>query len=147
MIRRFNKIDLKRCNEIIKINLSNNFKDNINERNFFEEEFLDKLYFNNKESIFVFEEDGVIKGMGSADDNWIRKVFIDSSFEQEDIWNKIMDYLEKYIHSKGFDKIYLYSYQFTRNLCRKRGFIILEEKIFKRNNFMTKGFKMVKTII
>jgi len=57
-----------------------------------------------------------------------------------------LDFLENYIFSKGYDKVFLYSYEFTKSMCEKRGYSLIEEKSFKKGELVTKGYKMAKKL-
>lgn len=149
MIRLFKEEDLPKCKEIIENCLTYSFKDTPKFIKFFKEEFNDSDYFKLKSEIrgiFVFEEKNIIKGMGCADGNWIRKVFVEPRYQKKEIGTKIVQYLEKVIKENGYDKIFIYSYPFTKELCLKKGYNIIEEKVFERDKFRIIGIKMVKKI-
>ncbi|MFH1823122.1 MAG: GNAT family N-acetyltransferase [archaeon] len=142
------KEDLGFCKKIIEKCLENSIEYKPEVIDFLRKEFNELDYFKlraNKGGIFVFEEKGIIKGMGCADGNWIRKVFVDPDFKNVKIWEKIMDYLEKIIFSEGFKEIFLYAYPNLKNICLKRGYSIVEEKIFGKGKLNFVGIKMKKS--
>jgi|SRR3989344_4808314 len=77
-----------------------------------------------KKEIFCAWQGTVLIGTVDLEGNKIGGLFVKSSELGKGIGNQLMDFIENYAHSRGFNKVRLYSTKFAVNFYNKRGYTL-----------------------
>lgn len=126
MIRKFSDPDGDRCRQIIRecfeksVNMEDIMKKCIREK-LTEEGWLERKA--KTKSIFVYEIDDVIVGMGCLDKNEIEKVYVMPEMQGKGIGGEIMSYLESLAEKRGYDELTLNALPNAVEFYIKKGYI------------------------
>lgn len=125
MIRAFSDDDAGICRQIIRecfektVTLEEKMKQLVKEK-LTSEGWLEKQA--KKKSIFVYERNGKILGMGCLAENIIEKVYVDPEMHGKGVGSEILLYLESLAKEQGCEELTLYSLPNSRMFYRNKGY-------------------------
>lgn len=97
--------------------------------------------------IVIYEEEGMILGMGALDKNEIRTMFTRISSQGKGVGSKILKYLESEAIKKGYKKVFLHAALNAVEFYKKQGYLYIKKLNEKKDNVIIKNILMEKKLI
>jgi GNAT superfamily N-acetyltransferase len=135
MIRLFTPIDEEACRRIITRCFDLSVVLGEREKEIVKRIYTTEGYFRSKARkypLFVFDESGMILGLGGIDGNEIKKLYVEPNCQRRGIGKILLAHLEQIAISEGHKRLVLYCFDNSIEFYKNRGYKIMNPHFIER---------------